>query len=54
VTHEISDDETYSSVTEENKVYRKYFYWTLVEIFENEDIAYDKLSNSQWKFKQNI
>ena len=57
VTHDISDEESNEEVVckELNKAKRTrtYFYWKLEEIFENEEVAYDKLSSSNWKFKQN-
>ena len=57
VTHEISDndsnDESATVITKSLvKCKRTYYYWTLVETFENEELAYDKLAK-EWKFKQN-
>ncbi len=57
VTHDISDEESNEAAVckELNKAKhtRLYFNWKLEEIFENEEVAYGKLSSSNWKFKQN-
>jgi hypothetical protein len=57
VTHDISDEEINENTVCIKKVSkvkgRSYFFWTFVEIFENEEKAYDKLSVLNWIFKQN-
>jgi hypothetical protein len=57
VSHTISDDEsdeTTSDIVIKKVKKRTYFFWTLMEVFENEDLAYEKfLDQNIWKFKQN-
>jgi hypothetical protein len=57
VSYDISDedlnDEDTTITPIKKSATRTYFHWTLVEKFEDEDEAYDKLRETNWKFKQN-
>jgi len=53
ISDEDSNESTISKNKVKSKISRTYFHWTLVEKFEMEDDAYDKLSQKNWKFKQN-